>query len=255
MATTRTVVIHYHIFKNAGSSVDTALRASFAARHGAIEGPQPWDVVTPERMADFLIAHPELDAVSSHQARLPYPPVKGLKTIPIIFLRHPIDRFGSVYEYEKKQPATTESPSAKIARTSDLRAFAEWAVSSVDAAVVRNYQTSHIAGIDQDMRIVSCTRFHYAIAKLRLKQLPAIGLVDQFDDSMTRFTSLVRQSFPEFSGAYKVENVSQSRSRSVNERIEQLQEAIGETNFKRLVQCNAYDLRLYQEASSGWGRG
>jgi hypothetical protein len=241
----RPIVVHYHLFKNAGSSVDDALERAFGSQHGAIEGAKPWDVVSPLRLANYLIDHPHLRSISSHQARLPLPTVPGAKILPILFLRHPMDRFGSVYEYEKRQPADSISPSVAIARNGDLRAFAEWTLSPEATSVTRNFQCAHVAGIDTDMRFASATEFHLKVALRRLQDLPVVGLVDRFDQSMQLFARLIHAHMPEFEAHYEVRNVSTNRSGTLAERTAAIAAQLGEVIYDRLCAANRLDMALY----------
>jgi hypothetical protein len=228
--------------------VDDALMRAFGARHGTIEGPYPWTTVSPERLGQFILDHPQFDAVSSHQARLPLPRLANTTFVPLLFLRHPIDRFGSVYQYERKDAKDSLSPSAAIAQSGDLRAFAEWTVSPQATAVVRNYQTNHVAGIDHDMREVSANGFHLAIARKRLAALPLVGVVDRFDQSMARFSEFICAAFPHFSGSYEIQNVSQGRTGTLDERLDAIRQQLGDPLYQRLADLNRLDLALYQDA-------
>lgn len=244
----RAVVIHYHLFKNAGSTVDDALMRAFGDRHGAIEGPYPWNTVSPERLGQFILDHPQFDAVSSHQARLPIPLVPETRFIPILFLRHPIDRIGSVYQYERDDRRDSLSPSAAIAQNGDLRAFAEWSVSPEATAVVRNYQTNHVAALDDDMREVNGSGFHLVLARQRLAALPWVGVVDRFNQSMAGFSSLVGAAFPQFEGTFEIQNVSHGRGASLSDRLDSIRTQLGDKLYLRLTQLNHLDMALYQYA-------
>lgn len=89
----RVVLIHYHLFKNAGTTIDGILSRRFPGDgHGHLEGTYPWSSVSPGALLDYVKAHPEIEAVSSHQAYLPLPDDQQIRFLPIVFLRHPIDR-------------------------------------------------------------------------------------------------------------------------------------------------------------------
>jgi hypothetical protein len=51
----RVVLVHYHLFKNAGTTMDAILARSFPdLAHGDIEGPEPWCTVTPQQLLTFV---------------------------------------------------------------------------------------------------------------------------------------------------------------------------------------------------------
>src|SRR3954453_1717672 len=62
MAADRSVLVHYHIFKNAGSSVDFALVRSFGSGWASFEGRHAEDVQTSEQLRRFLEDRPEIVA-------------------------------------------------------------------------------------------------------------------------------------------------------------------------------------------------
>jgi hypothetical protein len=95
------LIVHYHIFKNAGSSVDAGLHAFFGDSWYNFEGAHAHDVQSTESLRRFIAACPMLRAVSSHLAR---PPLPYTNAIPIVFLRHPILRALSVYEFVRRNP-------------------------------------------------------------------------------------------------------------------------------------------------------
>jgi hypothetical protein len=57
-------------------------------------------------MEEFILDHPHGAAFSSHQV-VPPLPARQLQVLPIVFLRHPIDRAYSAYlfEVQKETPA------------------------------------------------------------------------------------------------------------------------------------------------------
>ena len=93
------MIIHYHIFKNAGTSIDYALKRVFGDAWGVFESDNAHTILTAEDLRKYLVDHIELKAVSSHVLR---PPLTNDHSLPILFLRHPILRAKSVYEFCKK---------------------------------------------------------------------------------------------------------------------------------------------------------
>ena len=95
----RDVIVHYHIFKNAGSSIDACLANSFGPRWHNYDIDEDWANITSDDLRQHLAEHPDLRAISSHQARSPDPSGGDLRAHPIVFVRHPIDRVGSMYSF------------------------------------------------------------------------------------------------------------------------------------------------------------
>lgn len=245
----RSVIIHYHLFKNAGSTVDAILNRNFTGdEHGHIEGPHPWSTVSPDELLEFVIKNPQLRAVSSHQARLPLPRHADFTFIPILFLRHPLDRFASVYEFERRQSPDSTSPSVKIAQNGGLREFAEWAVSRDATAVCRNFQVIHLAGIQGDMRHARATHEDYLRALSALAALPFFGLVEAFDESLAGLRELLRPSIGELESQFNIQNSSPGRSGRLQDRIQHIKTELGASLYRDLMEVNALDMLLYETA-------
>lgn len=245
----RFVIVHYHLFKNAGTTVDGILNRNFAdGEHGHIEGQHPWSTVSPEELLEFVASNPGLRAVSSHQARLPLPHHPGITFIPILFLRHPLDRFASVYEFERRQSPDSTSPSVAIAQSGGLREFAEWTVSREATAVCRNFQVIHLAGIQGDMRYARATHEDYLRALSALDALPLFGLVEAFDESIAAVSDLLRPAIGEMKREIVIENSSPRRNGSLDDRIDHIKKELGDTLFRDLMEINALDMLLYESA-------
>ena len=141
--TNRCVLVHYHIFKNAGSSVDFALQRSFGSRWATFEGCHAHDVQTSEQLGQFLESRPELCAVSSHLARPPLP-FSGCR--PIVFLRHPLLRARSVYEFTRRD---LKQHGSQISRNGEFSRYVRWALDAgreEGGVVIRDYQVVHLSG-------------------------------------------------------------------------------------------------------------
>lgn len=95
-------IIHHHIFKNAGTSIDGALKERLGPAFGVFEGNHPHDIKDKTAIQAFFREHPKLIAVSTHLGR-PQLPLEQF--FPIVFLRHPYLRAKSVYTFTKKDPS------------------------------------------------------------------------------------------------------------------------------------------------------
>ncbi|TMK06653.1 MAG: hypothetical protein E6G72_16545, partial [Alphaproteobacteria bacterium] len=100
----RPIIIHYHFFKNAGTSVDAILQRNFGAGWTSREYPPR---STPNAAREFLTANPQIAALSSHTLPLPPPDIPDAEILPILFIRHPLDRLKSAYLFERNQRADT----------------------------------------------------------------------------------------------------------------------------------------------------
>ncbi|WP_011296923.1 sulfotransferase family 2 domain-containing protein [Cupriavidus necator] len=242
----RDVIVHYHIFKNAGTTIDALLHANFPHSHGAVEGELPWDILSSDQLQQYILANPTLKVVSSHQARLPLPEHTSLRIHPIVFLRHPIDRVESIYQFERHEPDTHLSPGIQIAKNTDLKGFVEWGLSENGTAVFRNFQTIHLAGRETDMRYAAATQADFLVASARLRELSFVGIVDRFDASIQQLRQVLKPIYPDLQLTPSLAlNTSIGRSNLLSARIARISEALGNTLLNELIKANQFDLELY----------
>ncbi len=135
----RPVIVHCHLFKNAGSTLDWSLKRQFGA--GFIDHR---DDDSMRQGASFLgpyiESHTELSAISSHHVRLPLPVSEEFQILPIIALRHPIDRARSVYDFERRQEADT--PGAIHAKKLSFADYIRWRMQPDVSPIIRNFHCS-----------------------------------------------------------------------------------------------------------------
>ena len=104
----RTVIIHCHLFKNAGTTLDWSLRRNFRRRF--VEHTDNDKMRTDAGyLGSYLLENEKLCAVSNHHVRFPMPALEGVRILPTVLLRHPIDHVGSVYAFQVRQEANTPS--------------------------------------------------------------------------------------------------------------------------------------------------
>lgn len=245
---TRFVIVHYHLYKNAGSTIDSILDANFPAEErGHLEGPYPWSTVSPSELLEFTLANPRLRAISSHQSRLPLPEHPDVKFLPILFLRHPIDRVGSVYSFGQQQPADSISPSTKVARTSELASFVEWLVGRDGTGVCRNFHVIHLSTDKRDVPEGRATLDDYRHAIGNLTKLPFFGLVEAFDESIARMQDYLAPYFGRLNVSASAVNVTPGRKATFDERIDEIRTQLGPALYRELLEHNTLDLLLYEE--------
>jgi hypothetical protein len=250
----RHVIVHYHLFKNAGSTVDSILTANFPGdSHRHIEGEYPWSIVEPSTLLDLARSNPRLKAISSHQARLPLPSDSSITFLPILFLRHPIDRFASVYEFERQQPESDMSPSVAIARSGGLAAFAEWVISRNATAVCRNFHVAHLSSSQTDMRYARATHEDYLKAWAHLESLPYFGIVESFAESVKNFDAIMRPHVGDLNLSFTRQNVSPGRDDSLEVRLRKIEAELGPTLHRELLEANNLDMMFYEQAVTRFG--
>jgi hypothetical protein len=186
---TRTIVLHYHFFKNAGTSFDTILQNNFGDRWITKEfSNRPLGHM--ELVADWIRQHPDADAFSTHTAFGPIPKMDGVNIVSVIFLRDPIERIRSVYKFERTQGVNTLG--AKLAAENTFEGYVRARLALEGDRQCRNFQTARLASFVRGPE----PELDRAIAGL--KELSLVGLVDDFDQSIAQLAAILRPYFPEF---------------------------------------------------------
>ncbi len=242
----RQVLLHHHLFKNAGSTIDWALKGSFGQRfydhrddRDMVQGGMPY-------VEAFLGRRRRLLALSSHHMTFD-PDFKPAEMIfwHICMLRDPISRALSVYRYEKSQP-NGNSLGAKMAKKFDMREYFEWRLSDESPPVLRNFHARNLSGLrGKRYEILDDEVFETATSRT-MRPRVLIGLVERFDESMVMFEHALREPFARIDLAHVVQNKSRE---PVADPAEALREALGDALYTRLREKNALDMRLYADQS------
>jgi len=237
----RKIILHYHLFKNAGTSVDHSLKANFRGHWHAQEGKASgWPSA---EVTDYLLAHTEIKVLSSHTALLPVPVIEGANIYPVIFIRHPIDRVRSIYDFERKQTDITEG--SKMAKITDLCGFVEWRLQRKGDRSLRNFQTHRVAAAIPESQTASKLSEEDR-ALLAIDALPFVGIVEQYDHSLARLQDWLLPVFDGIELQPTKANVTQRSDQSLDERLAALRAELGPTLYKALIDANQSDLNLYR---------
>ncbi|MDO5642258.1 MAG: hypothetical protein Q4G26_07725, partial [Paracoccus sp. (in: a-proteobacteria)] len=141
----RTVLVHYHIYKNSGTSFEQVLDESFGPAHERFDGPYPFFIIHQDQLDLIIRRRVQAVAFSSHQVLLPQPSAVDYRVIAATFLRHPVLRLGSIYRY--KRGSGDGSMTAELASAHD---FAGWLRESfrhpTELTQISNAQTRYFAG-------------------------------------------------------------------------------------------------------------
>lgn len=235
------ILLHCHLFKNAGSTIDWALRRSFGRGFKDHRDDQKMIKDKHEYLRRYLDEHKHKIAISSHH--MPFYPeslYSGYKFMHIAMLRHPIIRAASVYQYELKQPEV--SLGAKMAKQLDMRGYFEWRMRDEVPASIRNFHVRYLAGIRNPARKLHATDFDLALERAARDNV-LIGCVEKFDESMVFLEKNLLPSFPGINLAYVKQNQNHAQPEDY---VEHLRQELGMGLFERLMHENALDIQLYE---------
>lgn len=232
----RKVIIHFHNFKSAGTSIDYILQRNFGGRWMAWE-----ENDDPAAITALIQKRPSLKAISSHTVAIRLPESPGIQFFPIVFLRHPIDRAVSMYRFYN-QYRRHPGQEAEQARQTDLPGFIAWQLER--GRDYRNYYTMRLSQWNTGPEASEQGEFERA--RRALLELPFVGLVDQFDASLSRLADYLGPDFPGFQ-IYSVQaNVTAKTEVPLDQRLGKLRKDIGDTVYEQLNAANRDDIELYE---------
>lgn len=245
----RRILLHAHIFKNAGTTLDWALQRHFGAAFLDNREEEAMREQGAGHLREVLEQRPELVAISSHHMPAGPPAIPGCEFHTLYLLRHPLRRALSVYSFERRQDA--QSRGARAAKQMHLPAYLAWRLRPDVPNVVRNYQTAYLAGCHHPLIPEPALAGYFQRAQAALAALPVVGLVERFDESMVLIEDLLAPLFPGIDLAYRPQNRSPGALPGVpdngRDELARIYAALGDM-APRLVAENSYDLALYRLA-------
>ena len=246
----RTIILHNHLFKNAGSTFDWSLKRNFG--EDFVDQRDNEKMIQGARyLGPFVYDNASLKALSSHHLKFPLPDIPPMNFLPVILLRHPVDRIGSVYSFEKKQIADT--PGAIHSKNKSFKEYVKWRMSPDVPITIRNFQTNRCLDVPANIKGFigrPLTEADYIQAADRLAGISLIGLVDMYDESMVVFEETLRPNFPEIDLSYVVQNRLRGNSQSMEDRVVSIYSELGLEVSDMVLLENHWDLKLYYHARS-----
>lgn len=241
MSKHRHIIMHYHLFKNAGTSIDHTLKKNFKQSWREHEDSNTgWSTID---IANYLKENQDIVVLSSHTALLPLPVLPNTTIYPIIFIRHPIDRIRSVYEFEHKQIADTEG--AIMAKKVDMAGYIEWRLSRNNDRSIRNFQSYRLAFATPKL-LNGKQLSEYEQALSAVNELDFVGLVDEFDISLRKMQKWLKNVFPNINFKPVEKNVTK-KDTNLNERLDMMRKKIGASLYDDIVEANKSDLKIYKK--------
>ena len=117
------VCIHFHIFKNAGTTLEWIFKKNFSDDAVSVDSDNHLGMLHFEKILEILEKKPETKSISSHQFRFPIYHNEKFEFIPIIFFRQPISRAISIFHFQGKR-TDTNRPEIVKAKELDLNVVA-----------------------------------------------------------------------------------------------------------------------------------
>lgn len=246
----RKTLVHLHIFKNAGSSLDKILKEAFNESFMAFDKDNPAAIINCDELNQILDRNPKVSCLTSHQLRLPAPVNYTSMIFPVFFIRHPIERIQSCFHFErdvqKRYPAdmTLEQYTRAALRNPNVNAVINLQTATLgDNRLMKSRLRS---SINQDV-------IDSAVSALN-SSISSFGLVSHFDLSIKLIRHKLQGHFPELTTDVKSKKVHENFSRAPdmlsNDKLQYVKENLSAPTLVQLQEALAADLILYNEAVS-----
>lgn len=239
----RSIIVHFHFFKNAGTSVETILRKQFGSRFMTYEPGGATETHRADVLVPVLEHNEALQAVSSHTICFPPPARSDWRIFPVVFIRHPLDRILSMYNFERNQ--RSQSPGAVLAKQHGAAGYVHARLESQRERTLRNYQASMLARSAEDSPVGDGL---LEAASDVVRALPVMGVVDDFNESIRQLSAWLSPNFPGLDMRPVHRQRGGTVGMSLDDRVRKLRTEVGEDLFARLEKENSVDLALYRLA-------
>ena len=249
----RNVLLHYHIFKNAGTTFERVLDDNYGDGHITFDGPFSFSVINQDQLSTIIQRHPNAIACSSHQIYLPSPSATQFRPIPVVFIRHPLLRIRSVFLFGKR---SAEKVLETVKRSDPLAGLEEWITQKLSENLLQisNLQTSMLSRCynlppkleGREGR----AHLDLQLAINHLSVVPCLGRVEYFDIDVSSFAeTLSRFDIPFVYTKRRAENVSSPDfQNTVEEQLRSMERSLSPETWQKLHWLNHQDLALYEIA-------
>jgi len=242
----RTICLHFHIFKNAGTTIEWIFKKNFSKNAVSLDTKDPKGTLSNQFILDYLKQNPTVKSISSHQVRFPTPEANDFYFIPILFLRHPLDRAISIYTFNRRRKDANERPGVKKAKSLNLNDYLDWALKRKKFMVIKNFQVLFLSDKSVESSVETSD---FTIASKRLEDCQIVGVVDKFDESLVVAEDFLEKYFNKIDLTYKKQNVSYKRSGDFFHKLQNGNLEIDDNVFDEFSQKNNFDLKLYEKTN------
>ncbi|KIN62872.1 hypothetical protein Z946_1735 [Sulfitobacter noctilucicola] len=229
----RSVILHNHLFKNAGTSVDHILRDNYAGRWVSREFTSLGQDNTAD-LAKWISEDQDAVAFSTHTMLGPIPVLEGVEIIPVTMLRDPVERIASAYRFERVQKADTFG--TRLARQNGFAGYVHARLSINGDRQCRNFQTNRMSILSPTTPGRDLDRAMHSLREI--SRTGVLGIVSDFAAAMDRLKAIVSRRVGSFDWKPVVANATgQQSAHAISPDMRQL-----------LLETNADDLSLFQYA-------
>ena len=253
----RYVLVHHHIFKNAGTSFNFALKKNFGQNFSEYDLPNS-KIITSNNLHKYLEEKKNLNAVSGHHICLiPADSNQKIKCLSSILIRDPLARVRSIYNFERLQDAETDG--AIMAKKFSFKDFVSWRLKNAPQ-VFCNYQTLYCSRVGPASHKRSLSDNDLNLAIQNLERCIAVGTVKRYKEFLVMAQHELTVYFPDLFLEHHHLNISSSSKQLEGKKIKDINliSDLGEDIYNVLKNKNTLDFKLYDFANQildNWNSG
>lgn len=237
----RPVVLHFHIFKNAGTTIDFILKQNFGKRLVHLHGDRFDSSLSNPEVLTFLEQHPDVAAISSHHLRPPKPASEDFTFLDVIVLREPLDRLCSIYDFYGRSDQQND-PLTKPAKSMQLGEFIRF-LESEYPHLVKNPQLNFVANGGGAIPNAQDLQRGTSLAM----QAAILGVTELMDQCLVTAEFALGEELGKIDFSYLSQNVTLDRGRKAAS--DRLREACGEKFYNEICEAHALDSELHRCAT------
>lgn len=200
----RTIILHYHLFKNAGTSLDEILKYNFGDKWVEREFPLLEGGNT-DLVEKWIKDTPDKIAYSSHTMVGPIPQLVGVRIITFLLLRDPIKRIMSAYKHEATE--TIDSPGVRLAKANSFEGYVAARLQNLSDRQCRNFHVHRLGSL-----CVQPGATELELSKLALANLTVVGRVESFMGAIKTLKAALGSAYPDFQAFSHATNLSKFKS-------------------------------------------
>jgi len=239
------VCLHYHIFKNGGTTIEWIVERNFPNKTINIDTGITKGILSNDVILEYLSSHPDVKTISSHQIRFPLPISNIYEFIPIFFLRHPIDRIFSIYKFNKYRPDVND-PGVVKAKNLSFNDYVKWNLDQKRLKVMKNFQVLFLS--DKPIN-TAVDEKDFDIAMERIRSCLILGVLNRFDESLVLGEEVLQKYFDSIDLSYRKQNITENKVKEFDDSLDGIKNSLKPYIFDDILKENQFDLKLYSEAN------
>ncbi|WP_404420875.1 hypothetical protein [Nibricoccus sp. IMCC34717] len=233
--------LHHHLFKNAGTTIDEVLKRELGSGWVNIEPERGRSRVAADDINALLRSNPEIRAISSHHLgfeKLVYP---DRWLIDVVVLRHPLDRFASMYRYYRR--ISDGSVFSVIALRESLGGFC-MELTRRFPCMMFDAQCATLG--NEGFWYFPPNHETYERASSVLRSASVLLSVESLSCGLCIAEFFLRQILPELNLAYVPMNVTKPSDPDFQRVLSDLKAEMGGATWDYLLERNQLDLKLWE---------